>query len=88
MSDKGFPNLPKSFIKKQVDDCERPACHDTVAAINASLSRLQPKEGKTQGTAVECPPDSPQLGKSSWNLLHTMVGLSERNCEGVFLVEP
>lgn len=69
----GFPGLP--------DDCDRPACDDTVSALNAALSRVQEAEtAKEKAVAavtsspskVECPPNSPELGRASWTLLHTM----------------
>lgn len=60
-------------MQKQVEDCERPACDDTVTAMNAAMSRLKVGQaGAAPNAAVECPPNSPELGKSSWNLLHSM----------------
>ena len=74
MADKKFSNLPNVFGKKLLDDCERPACDDILAGMKASMSRLQSSDSATPGAASECPPNSPQLGNSSWTLLHSMVG--------------
>jgi hypothetical protein len=76
MSDKKFANLPDAFRKKLLDDCDRPACDDIVAGLKAATSLAQSKGLATPGAALECPPNSPQLGSSSWTLLHSMVGCS------------
>lgn len=69
ISEKGLP----SFL----DDCDRPACHDTLSSIqaafknatkNAQTSAISKKFNKRE----ECPPNSTQLGRGSWDLLHSM----------------
>lgn len=68
-----LPDLPKMPFGQQqnqvVDDCDRPACDDVVGAMTAALGRVQ----NQQKAQVECPPNSPELGRSSWTLLHSMV---------------
>lgn len=61
------------------NDCDRPACADTVSALSAAMSHAKAK-GTTIGTGsqsrkqqeVECPPSSSELGRGSWKLLHSM----------------
>lgn len=68
---------PLDMFMKQQEDCDRPACEDTVNALNSALNRLNMKnsidERKTVKGKVECPPSKSLLGDSSWNLLHSMV---------------
>jgi hypothetical protein len=71
-------NMPKNPFQKFIpgDDCERPACEDTVGFINAAKGRLEKGAATTTtsaASAVQCPPRSAQLGRSSWDLLHSMV---------------
>lgn len=67
--------LPKGLT----DDCDRPACDDTVSALTAALNRVQKQQQQQQETkskettTKECPPTSAQLGRSTWDLLHSMV---------------
>eukprot|EP00545_Synedropsis_sp_CCMP1620_P010108 CAMPEP_0119004104 /NCGR_PEP_ID=MMETSP1176-20130426/955_1 /TAXON_ID=265551 /ORGANISM="Synedropsis recta cf, Strain CCMP1620" /LENGTH=182 /DNA_ID=CAMNT_0006955777 /DNA_START=74 /DNA_END=622 /DNA_ORIENTATION=+ len=79
---KKFPNMPKNpFLGKAssaIDDCDRPACDDTVSFMNAAKSRLEkntvPTVAATSSSSTsECPPTSARLGRSSWDLLHSMV---------------
>eukprot|EP00563_Minutocellus_polymorphus_P004459 CAMPEP_0181043842 /NCGR_PEP_ID=MMETSP1070-20121207/12932_1 /TAXON_ID=265543 /ORGANISM="Minutocellus polymorphus, Strain NH13" /LENGTH=188 /DNA_ID=CAMNT_0023122215 /DNA_START=161 /DNA_END=724 /DNA_ORIENTATION=- len=85
--------LPSSLaaMMKEMDDCDRPACEDTVSALTAALGRVKTKKesavhvapsakssggggGGGGGSAPPpaCPPTSGLLGKSSWNLIHSM----------------
>mmetsp|Transcript_10878 Transcript_10878/g.16789 ORF Transcript_10878/g.16789 Transcript_10878/m.16789 type:complete len:175 (+) Transcript_10878:107-631(+) len=73
-SDKGKrPQLPRGFANL-MDDCDRPACDDTVSALSKAMASVQRKEeeSKNNTSSKECPPKSAELGKSSWTLLHTM----------------
>lgn len=83
----GGGGLPSGLaaMMKEMDDCDRPACEDTVSALTAALGRVKTKKpsasggGKGSGhgdlsaPAAACPPTSGLLGKSSWNLVHSMV---------------
>mmetsp|Transcript_26382 Transcript_26382/g.53578 ORF Transcript_26382/g.53578 Transcript_26382/m.53578 type:complete len:143 (-) Transcript_26382:824-1252(-) len=82
----GSNGLPSSLsaMMKEMDDCDRPACEDTVSALTAALRRVGKKGGpatsassSSKGSAstrpAACPPTSGVLGKSSWNLVHSMV---------------
>ena len=82
----GGGGLPSGLaaMMKEMDDCDRPACEDTVSALTAALGRVKTKKpsardgGKGIGrgdpsTPSACPPTSGLLGKSSWNLVHSMV---------------
>ena len=67
---------PLDMFMKQQEDCDRPACEDTVNALNSALSRLNMKSADEKNSVkdkVECPPSKSLLGDSSWNLLHSMV---------------
>jgi hypothetical protein len=76
-----MPSMP--FRPNGMDDCERPACHDTISAINSALGRIQEQSKKKvtpsspppsllEEDVGGCPPDTRTLGASSWNLLHSM----------------
>jgi len=73
--------LPSSLaaMMKEMDDCDRPACEDTVSALTAALGRgksKKPTAAAARGGGARppaCPPTSGLLGKSSWNLIHSMV---------------
>ena len=78
MTEKKFANLPDAFRKKLLDDCDRPACDDIVAGLKAASSQSKSKGLPTPGAALDCPPNGPQLGSSSWTLLHSMVGFTTR----------
>ena len=72
--------LPKGM---SADDCDRPACDDTVSALSAALRRVSENKGVTENEASlettlpreysACPPNSAELGRSTWTLLHSMV---------------
>ena len=56
------------------EDCERPSCDDVKKALPASMEELQAMAKKQkEKQKVECPPNSAELGRSSWKLLHSMV---------------
>lgn len=76
-------SLLDTFLNKQ-DDCDRPACEDTVNALSSALSRLNKKKeddsqskamvgSRSTASATECPPTKDVIGSSSWTLLHSMV---------------
>ena len=83
----GGGGLPSGLaaMMKEMDDCDRPACEDTVSALTAALARVKTKSpsatgggkgigrGDLSAPAAACPPTSGLLGKSSWNLVHSMV---------------
>lgn len=86
MSEKDKSTPFDDFFKKH-EDCDRPACKDTVSALQSAMNRLKTNEstknmklstdsGSEKELNVECPPTSRLLGTSSWNLLHAMVCLS------------
>ena len=68
-----------SKIPSYLDDCDRPACHDTSTALQAAFKGLA-KSGKLDGLGqkpipmkkMECPPDSAKLGRAGWTVLHSM----------------
>mmetsp|Transcript_26686 Transcript_26686/g.31055 ORF Transcript_26686/g.31055 Transcript_26686/m.31055 type:complete len:182 (+) Transcript_26686:75-620(+) len=83
---------PKSpfdaFLKKGKDDCDRPACDDTISALNQALSRIGNKKeavasvgSRSSSRSSEndgilgykaCPPSKENIGRSTWTLLHSM----------------
>ena len=65
----------ESFVEKVEDDCDRPACEDTVTALSQALNRLRKVTDKNAdaGSIRSCPPKKDAIGKSSWTLLHSMV---------------
>jgi len=84
---KGFSNTtqPKSALDQ---DCDRPACDDTMAALSAALKQAQLAKNNTKNnpqsssssssqavaaSTTVCPPTKSALGSSSWDLLHSMV---------------
>ena len=83
----GGGGLPSGLaaMMKEMDDCDRPACEDTVSALTAAMARVKTKSSSATGSgkgighddlsapAAACPPTSGLLGKSSWNLVHSMV---------------
>mmetsp|Transcript_13412 Transcript_13412/g.22838 ORF Transcript_13412/g.22838 Transcript_13412/m.22838 type:complete len:173 (-) Transcript_13412:1009-1527(-) len=65
------PTLPKMSFAKLMDDCDRPACSDTMEALSQAMKRMETKQS-VPGPSTECPPNSPELGRASWTLLHSM----------------
>jgi hypothetical protein len=69
--------MPSSSAKKGGlfdDDCDRPSCDDIKQALPKSMEEFQALTKKHAAKKkVECPLRSAELGRSSWNLLHTMV---------------
>ena len=56
------------------EDCDRPACEDIQKALPKTMEEMKAMSKKQAAKAkVQCPPQSPELGRSSWKLLHTMV---------------
>jgi len=79
-------NLPKMpFVRKSqpiptVDDCDRPACDGVADFMTAAMGRIQHQnQVKQKIYEAECPPNSPQLGRSSWTLLHSMAAWYPEN---------
>lgn len=65
---------PQSTPSALFDDCERPACDDMVTKLKQmSLSSSAMANKAVESTKVQCPPSSGEIGKGSWNLLHSMV---------------
>merc|ERR1711971_799757 len=65
------------------DDCERPACSDTVAAMRVMMKEMKAAEEgristKTKKSKpnkekkIDCPPNSAMIGRGTWALLHSM----------------
>lgn len=74
------PSPLDMFLKKQ-EDCERPACEDTVSALSSAMNRINKIKNKGPGAGagaatttpkLACPPTKDAIGRSSWNLLHSM----------------
>jgi mitochondrial FAD-linked sulfhydryl oxidase len=70
---KSLPSKGFSKVKNILDDCDRPACEDTASALAAAMKH----SAKTANTAkttttIACPPTKGALGKSSWDLLHSI----------------
>ena len=49
------------------NDCHNPVCGSKMEMFSSSLARAV----KPQKEALECPVDRDELGRSTWNLLHT-----------------
>ena len=78
---KGFPF--ESMTRNNIENCDRPACEDTVSALSAALERIGGGVAKTTAdtspsgkSTIECPPSKDSLGRASWTLLHNMVCIS------------
>lgn len=52
-----------------LDGCDRPACDDMVSMLKKA--QAYSADQKAADTIV-CPPNSAELGRSSWTLLHSM----------------
>ena len=84
MPNKDKPSPLDTFLKKH-EDCDRPACDETVSALQSAMNRMKLKEASSNSTSssvamstetkLECPPNTRVLGTSSWNLLHSMVSI-------------
>ena len=79
----GIGNKPKiTKSKKNIPDCETPACHSTIQSLNKSMLGIKKsyptdsKENKkSDGLQLQlqgCPIDINVLGASTWNLIHTL----------------
>lgn len=74
---KGFTNA-KNILEN--DDCDRPACDDTMSALSKALKHSQQGTSTTNHSAtttttrttIHCPPTKAAIGTSSWDLLHSM----------------
>lgn len=71
---------PLDMFLQQQEDCDRPACEDTVNALSSALHRLNKKKeassesiDKGISSSKMCPPTKDVIGSSSWTLLHSMV---------------
>jgi len=76
---KGFPF--EDMARSSIENCDRPACEETVTAISAALERIGKKTTNTEisSSKIECPPSKDSLGKSSWTLLHSMAAWYPEN---------
>lgn len=84
MPSKDKPSPLDTFLKRH-EDCDRPACDETVSALQSAMNRMKMKEASSNTSSssssassevkIECPPNTRVLGTSSWNLLHSMVSL-------------
>ena len=70
-----FMNIPTPSL----DDCDRPACEDTVSALSAALNRVKEKNQKHSQNKLECPPKKDFIGSSTWTLLHSMAAWYPEN---------
>jgi len=69
------------------DDCDRPACFETVTAISDALKRIKNKNKvnhldpsiSNSLKTVTCPPSKDFIGKSTWTLLHSMAAWYPEN---------
>ena len=79
----GHKSSPFDVFLKKKDDCDRPACEETVSALSSALNRLNEKKKKGGAGAIKntatCPPTKDYIGKSSWTLLHSMVRERQQN---------
>lgn len=77
--DKFKKSLPAKGFSNQKniadEDCDRPACDDTMSALTAALgyAKKGQKSTSSEEAAAKCPPTKGALGRSSWDLLHSMV---------------
>ena len=81
---KGTNNNKDKKLPSYLDDCDRPACHDTSSALQSAFLGMQNKYGNSSkkgmkgavnepvSNEVVCPPGTVDLGKSGWTLLHSM----------------
>lgn len=58
-------------VPSYLNDCDRPACHETASAIQAAFQGLAQKS-VPEMKVVDCPPDSVKLGRAGWTILHSM----------------
>eukprot|EP00566_Odontella_aurita_P027812 CAMPEP_0113556380 /NCGR_PEP_ID=MMETSP0015_2-20120614/17226_1 /TAXON_ID=2838 /ORGANISM="Odontella" /LENGTH=170 /DNA_ID=CAMNT_0000457733 /DNA_START=194 /DNA_END=703 /DNA_ORIENTATION=- /assembly_acc=CAM_ASM_000160 len=65
-------SLPFQSLMKDIEDCDRPACEDTVSALSAAIGRVKNNAGDKRDRRGACPPTSGELGTASWTLLHSM----------------
>jgi len=74
---------PLESIFQKADDCDRPACEETVSALSQALSRIGNNtktagkttasgKGEVSSSSMSCPPTKDAIGKSSWTLMHSM----------------
>ena len=81
--DPSAPPVPtKPSLASLEDDCERPSCEGMISMLKAARERSQQSSVATLQSSTPqqsqqmpslCPPTSPELGRASWTLLHTMV---------------
>ena len=67
------PNHNGGLFGNSSEDCERPACDDVKSALPKSMAEVEALRKRIENKkAVECPPRTAELGRSSWKLLHSM----------------
>ena len=69
---KSLPSKGFSNTKNILDDCDRPACDDTMSALSAALKHANKPSSNENEKAKQCPPTKTALGNGSWDLLHSM----------------
>jgi hypothetical protein len=78
-----MPNKKIPSLLENLEDCERPSCGDMQQMFrqqqqkqhsSAATSSAAPMKNASVGDNTDCPANSVTLGRSSWTLLHSMVG--------------
>ena len=67
--------MPTNIPSIKEDDCERPACSDTVSAMKKLMTEMENSERSSKKKTkkkIQCPPNSATIGKGTWTLLHSM----------------